>query len=110
MARLRTQARPPFPGLRATRWNHPNESVRNRVLYRKLEEAMEYVGERYARGCLLDIGCGQKPWESLFARYVDEHVGVDHPDTIHGTSRVDVVADAYSVPLAAGTADTVLLN
>src|SRR5438034_10326542 len=74
MARLRTQARPPFPGLRATRWNHPNESVRNRVLYRKLEEAMEYVGERYARGCLLDIGCGQKPWESLFARYVDEHV------------------------------------
>jgi len=80
------------------------------LLYRKLEQAMEYVGERYVRGRLLDVGCGEKPWKALFAPYADEHIGVDHPGTIHDTSEVEILADAYSIPLEAASADTILLN
>jgi ubiquinone/menaquinone biosynthesis C-methylase UbiE len=71
---------------------------------------MEYVGERYIRGRLLDVGCGEKPWKSLFAQYADEHIGVDHAETIHDTSHIDIVADAYSIPLEACSIDTVVLN
>lgn len=64
----------------------------------------------HARGRLLDIGCGLKPFRPLFAPYVDEHVGVDHPDSPHALSSVDVLATAYEIPLPDGSFDTVLMS
>jgi hypothetical protein len=43
-----------------------------------------------AYGRMLDIGCGYKPYRSLFAPYVSEHIGVDIPVTIHGTDYLDI--------------------
>ncbi|MDQ4081443.1 MAG: class I SAM-dependent methyltransferase [Actinomycetota bacterium] len=83
--------------------------MHNRVLYRVMEDALEYAAGRYASGRLVDIGCGSKPWRELFAGHVVEHVGVDHAETIRGV-RVDVVATAYEIPLADGVADTLLLS
>ena len=74
-----------------------------------MEDALEYAAARYASGRLVDIGCGSKPWGELFADRVEEHVGVDHAETIRGV-RVDVVATAYEIPLADGIADTLLLS
>jgi SAM-dependent methyltransferase len=89
---------------------HPNEAARNRVVYRQLSAALAYAARRYASGRLLDIGCGTKPWRGVFAPYVREHVGVDHEQTLHGLESVDVVSDAYAVPLPDGSADAILLT
>lgn len=39
-----------------------------------------------ARGRLLDVGCGDKPYESIFRPHVTEYVGVEHRDTFGLTS------------------------
>jgi SAM-dependent methyltransferase len=89
---------------------HPNEVARNRIVYRQMYAALAYAAERYARGRLLDIGCGTKPFRELFAPYVSEHVGVDHEQTMHGLESVDVISDAYDIPLEDESAGTVLLT
>jgi SAM-dependent methyltransferase len=89
---------------------HPNEAARNRVLYLQLAAALGYAASRYADGRLLDIGCGTRPWSATFASHISEHVGIDHEQTPHGLARVDVISDAYRVPLDDGTAGTILLT
>ena len=106
---------------RARRWDgapsswgsntdHPNEAARNRIVYRQLSAALEYAAARYAKGRLVDIGCGTKPWLEIFAPHVDEHIGVDHADSLHGLAGVDIVAEAYDLPFAGATVDTILLT
>jgi SAM-dependent methyltransferase len=108
--RLRSAEQPRFPAVARTRWGHPNESVHNRVGYRVMEQALGYAAGRYARGRMLDIGCGSKPWARLFAPHVDEHLGIDHVESVREGANVDIIASAYEVPLEDGTADTVLLS
>ena len=60
-------------------------------------------------GDLLDVGCGEKPYESLLAPYVERYVGLEHPETLHDRARVDVWGDATALPFEAGSFDTVLL-
>jgi SAM-dependent methyltransferase len=79
-------------------------------VYRQLAAALTYAAGRYARGRLLDIGCGMKPWRSVFAPHVDAHIGADHEATLHGLHEVDLVSDAYTVPLDDGSVDTILLT
>jgi SAM-dependent methyltransferase len=108
--KVRSAERPRFSATGRTRWNHPNESVHNRIAYRVMEEVLTYAGSRYAHGRMLDIGCGSKPWKGLFAQYVDEHIGVDHVPSERDPSAVDVIAGAYEVPLPDANAETLLLT
>jgi SAM-dependent methyltransferase len=39
-----------------------------------------------ARGRLLDVGCGEKPYEPLFRPYVTEYVGVEYSETFDLTA------------------------
>lgn len=75
-----------------------------RVVRRELDRC----AERYARGDLLDIGCGDRNKEPVFAAFVDRYVGLDHIGTGHGLDAVDIVADAYAVPRPDASFDTVL--
>jgi ubiquinone/menaquinone biosynthesis C-methylase UbiE len=108
--RLRSAHGPRFPAVRETRFRHPNESIHNRIAYSVMEQALGYAAGRYARGRLIDVGCGSKPWARLFAPHVDEHVGVDRVESERDGAAVDIVATAYEVPLPDGDADTVLLS
>lgn len=60
---------------------------------------------RFASGRLLDVGCGNQPYRSLFASCVEAHIGVD-PDARH--SQPDVVALAVQLPFVSASFDTVL--
>lgn len=67
-----------------------------------------------ARGELLDVGCGQKPYEEIFAPYVDKYVGIEHEATFsltqasaHG-KQPDFTYDGRTLPFADKSFDTVL--
>jgi SAM-dependent methyltransferase len=92
------------------RVDHPTENAFNALAHRQLNNALAGVAADHARGRLLDIGCGLKPYAPLFAPYVDEHVGVDHPESPHALTSVDVVASAFDIPLEDETFDTALLT
>jgi len=63
---------------------------------------------REARGAMLDVGCGLKPYLDVFSGGVDVHIGTDWPGSLHGPSGVDVLSDNRLLPFAAGSFDTVL--
>ncbi|MFB3077411.1 MAG: class I SAM-dependent methyltransferase [Lysobacterales bacterium] len=54
----------------------------------------------YLTGRLIDIGCGTKVYRNLLAPYVDEHVGLDHEETFHDKSNIDIFGSAYKIPVA----------
>lgn len=105
-----TRTQPRFKGLGRTRCGHPNEAVHNRLAYRVMEEVLTYAAGRYARGRLVDVGCGAKPWKGIFAPYVSEHIGVDLVQSTRDPTAVDVIAGAYEIPLEDGSADTILMT
>jgi SAM-dependent methyltransferase len=77
-----------------------------------LERSLKAVAPR-ARGRLLDVGCGDKPYEAWFSEYVDAYIGIEHVDTFAATaagqrSRADVVYGGGRLPFRDGAFDTVL--
>ena len=82
--------------------------TRNRLVNGIVERELRIAAPRYAKGRLLDIGCGTKPYERLFRRYVTEHVGVDHAETLHDRSRIDLFGTAYEIPVPEASFDTAL--
>jgi SAM-dependent methyltransferase len=99
-----------FLPARDRRWRHHNEQTDNQLVYAIHETVFRYAAEKYARGTLLDIGCGRKPLAPIFEPFVRCHIGIDHADTPHGTDGLDVIATAYRVPLADCFADTILMS
>ncbi len=87
----------------------PLPKSHNWLIHKILLESISEAASKYARGNLVDIGCGRKPWEKVFSPYVTEYVGVDHEDTFHDIQKADVIADAYQTTLDDECADTVLL-
>jgi SAM-dependent methyltransferase len=67
----------------------------NYIHDRALEQFASLLNDR-----MIDIGCGTKPYEELFAPYVREHVGVDHVDTLHDKSNIDIFGTAYDIPVS----------
>ena len=66
-----------------------------------------------ARGRLLDVGCGDKPYEHLFRPFVSEYLGVEHEATFGSTAalargKADVLYDGTRLPFADESFDTVL--
>ncbi len=68
-------------------------------------------------GRLLDVGCGDKPYEAFFRPYVTEYVGVEHEATFAATNASrsqgaqrgpDVVYDGRTLPFGDGSFDTVM--
>jgi SAM-dependent methyltransferase len=69
-----------------------------------LFSSLEAVAE-YATGRLLDIGCGNKPYEHFFPG-VSTYTGTDIIQS--SLNRVDILCEATSIPVARDQYDTVL--
>lgn len=80
-------------------WADPLGLAR-RLLRRALAERAAY-----ARGRMLDVGCGAQPYRDLFPQ-VERYVGLDQP----GPLRVDICGDGMALPFRANAFDTVLCN
>lgn len=74
----------------------------------------EYYGravKAYARGRLLDLGCGNVPLYVAYKDLAEEVICLDWPATIHRQEHIDVFADlSRTLPLRDAEFDTVLLT
>jgi SAM-dependent methyltransferase len=96
-----TRAVPPLPVQRWSVWKY------NWIIKSKIIRALERV-RHHARGVLLDLGCGDRAFESLFADRVSRYIGVDLPDSPYPRITPDIYARAEALPLRDGSVDTVL--
>jgi SAM-dependent methyltransferase len=76
----------------------------NHKIIRALERARVH-----ARGVLLDVGCGRKPFAPIFKGSVTRYVGTDLVNSRHiAGERLDAFARAEALPIRTGSIDTVL--
>lgn len=83
---------------------------RNQLINRAMDRELSRLAREYARGRMVDIGCGSKQYEALFKPHVSEHVGVDHPETQHDRTRAEILASGYDIPVPDASFDTVLFT
>lgn len=88
--------------------NYPRGRSYNWLAFANMNRLILPAFRTHARGILVDIGCGEKPYKAFLSEYVDKHIGVDHPSTVHGKDQIDIFASAYDTTLASESADTVI--
>jgi SAM-dependent methyltransferase len=62
------------------------------------DNELKIQAKNHFHGSLIDIGCGTKPYKTLCASYVSKHIGVDHEDTLHDKSNIDLFGTAFNIP------------
>lgn len=77
----------------------------NYAIYKLHDECLEKFSNKYLKGKLIDIGCGSKPYKKMLSKYVAEHIGVDHFETMHNKESVDLWGTAYKIPAADSSFD-----
>jgi SAM-dependent methyltransferase len=80
--------------------NHPYY-LHYRTLFADLSKA-----SLFAKGRLLDIGCGNKPYEKMFGGRITEYLGCDVIQS--SDKRVDIICPATLIPLEDASVNTVL--
>jgi len=75
-------------------------------LVRWLREQAEDAHAALGRYRVLDVGCGQKPYEPLFAAFADAYVGVDPVDN----PRAELKGSVEELPVEDACFDVVLCN
>ncbi|RJS78529.1 SAM-dependent methyltransferase [Methanophagales archaeon] len=84
---------------------NPDKIERQSILTSLIE------AKKYAKGKLLDMGCGSKPYELIFSDVVDEYVGIDLPpskSTSKSENRADVYGSVLDLPFESESFDTIL--
>lgn len=85
---------------------HPQSLIVN-FQRKAIEEA-----KKYAKGKLIDIGCGRMPYRKELEPLVSSYTGVDHPEVsklYKSDIKPDVLADAKKLPFKNSTFDIALL-
>ena len=77
----------------------------HRIMWRHIEPTA-----RYARGIMLDVGSGDRPYEALYTPHVSRYIGMEYPGAYSTGCRYDIGGDALRLPCKDDSVDTVLSN
>lgn len=70
------------------------------------------VAKKYAKGILVDIGCGRQPYRKDLLPHVGRYIGVDHPNVsklYKNKSKPDILADATDIPIKSNYCNVALM-
>ena len=84
------------------------KEVKNILVNHVHDKQLKIFSKQYLTGCLIDIGCGTKPYKDLLSPFVAEHIGVDHEATFHDKSNVDLFGTAFEIPADSETFDSAI--
>lgn len=65
---------------------------------------------KYAKGKLLDVGCGNKPFLHVFNDKVESYTGIEVPSTLHMNNEIDIFSSGESIPFKDKSFDTILTS
>jgi len=82
--------------------------INNWLVYTIHDKFLRNLLPKYVKGKLVDIGCGEKPYVDVIKRYVAEHIGVDHQDTLRDKCNIDRFGTAYDIPAEDGEFDSAI--
>ena len=84
------------------------KELKNLLIYQIHDRELERCASSYLRGRMIDIGCGTKPYKRLLAPFVSDHIGVDHQNTLHEKSNIDLFGTAYEIPVDDSSFDSAI--
>ena len=73
--------------------------------YLSLHRDVKNIIKQHASGKVLDIGCGNKPYEKDFLGRIEEYIGCDIVQS--SLQKVDVICNAKRIPLPSEEFDTI---
>ena len=83
-----------------------------KIAHEGILKGMKNSAKNYAKGSMIDLGCGTKPYESIFHPFIDSYFGVDYQKTAdfnYGeATKADLFADCTKTGLKGGSFDTLL--
>lgn len=85
-------------------YSNINKKHKEYLVYYYLLKDLKYAIQKYSKGDLLDIGCGNKPYEKEFDGLINRYVGCDIIQS--NLNKVDILCYANSIPLESETFDT----
>lgn len=74
--------------------------------YQSYHRDLFYAIKKYSKGDVLDIGCGNKPYEPLFEGLINKYIGCDIIQS--NLNKVDVLSPANRIPLKDNSFDTII--
>lgn len=74
--------------------------------YKPYHQDLFCMIRKYSKGDVLDIGCGNKPYEPIFKGLINKYVGCDIIQS--NLNKVDVLSPANKIPLNDNSFDTVI--
>lgn len=88
--------------------NHNNRQAYNWLVYDSTDEFLLKF-QSLISGVVMDLGCGNKPYEEYYQELGSQYIGVDWADTLHNL-KADIVADLNKpVPqINSSSADTII--
>lgn len=86
---------------------HKNRKPYNWLAYDLVDKCLSEHAFLF-KGVLYDLGCGEKPYKTLFEQYCENYLGVDWSNSLHEIS-ADVLANLNEIlPIDSSSADTVV--
>ena len=85
-----------------------NQFKKNWLIHYIHDKSLYETSKKYLKGSLIDIGCGEKPYEKLLKKFIDSHIGLDHIETFHDKSNIDLFGTAYEIPVEDNNFDSAI--